>query len=63
MTMYGIPYLRVCVNCGDEFAPIEGNDEADFCSLDCEDEYSEKMDAAAEVFEEDYGRRPPWLNR
>jgi len=69
MTQFGIPYLRVCINCHDEFSPIEGNDEGEFCSYSCEEEHFLKengheelnIDTAAQVYLEDYGKAPPWL--
>lgn len=69
MTAYGVPYYNVCLNCLDEFAPIEGNEEGEFCSYSCEEEHFLKengheelaIDTSAQVYQEDFGRTPPWL--
>ena len=69
MTAYGIPYLKVCLNCRDEFSPTETSGENEFCSFDCEEAHWEKeeefeelqIDTAAQVYLEDYGKVAPWL--
>ncbi len=70
MTAYGIPYLKVCLNCRDEFAPTETSGESEFCSFYCEAEWWDKenectgdccADMAAQVYMEDRGKTPPWL--
>jgi hypothetical protein len=50
-------YPRVCVNCHEEFEPIEGNDTRDFCSWGCEDEYY-RYDPDVEEYVQTYGRNP-----
>jgi len=52
---------RVCVDCGETFYPIEGNETRDFCSDDCEFAYYDDFDDAAEAYRQDYGGEPPWL--
>ncbi len=54
MTMYGIPYLKVCLECQDEFAPTETSGENEFCSWDCEEEYETDQDKMAHYY---YGRK------
>jgi hypothetical protein len=48
-------YPRVCVNCREEFSPIEGNETRDFCSWICEEEYAEVENEQA--YNEGYGRK------
>ena len=59
MTMYGVPYLLVCINCREEFAPIEGNETADFCSWDCEADYeeSQEWEDLKNTYNEGFGRK------
>jgi hypothetical protein len=50
-------YPRVCVNCREEFSPIEGNETRDFCSWECEDEYPWDPDENTQAYNEGYGRK------
>ena len=43
-----------CVNCWEEFYPIEGNSDREFCSYECEEEYFAQMDLDTEHY--NYGR-------
>jgi hypothetical protein len=55
-----------CTNCGDEFAPVEGNeppqdpDEPRFCSETCAEAWSAAVDAE-EVYRESGTGAPVWL--
>jgi hypothetical protein len=39
-----------CKYCNDEFDRIEGNDNPEFCSWDCQEKYEEEMD---KVYQDD----------
>lgn len=47
-------YVNVCLNCREEFNPIEGNETREFCSDFCE---SENWDKEDNTLHYNYGRK------
>lgn len=55
-------YVNVCLNCREEFAPLEGNETREFCSWECEEVYQEHVDEMNAVLYDNtdhynYGRK------
>lgn len=49
-------YFNVCLNCREEFDPIEGNETREFCSWDCEEVYQADRDAEYAAYDQGFGR-------